>query len=378
MNSKKSIYQKRRERVYQYLKKQRIDAAVISDTEGMRNSSIRYLTGHPFDAVLVLANGNSVLIPWDINIAEQIAQADKIIPYSSFNRDFVKIIKNIGELAALKPDKNPAVEITGAAPYTLIEKIKSAVPSYHIYCRENGIDSFLLELRMIKDTEEIGLLRKASEITDKIIESLKDFLVKNPESTETDIALFLEGRARALGAEATAFESLIAGAGRSFAIHAFPSYTSAQFIDSGIFLIDFGVRYNGYGSDVTVPFIKKPLLPLQKRMADTVIEVYKNATEHIEAGSSILKTAQKADLLFKKHNFAMPHSLGHGIGLDVHEAPYVSSQKTDPEIKFKNGMVFTIEPGLYNINAGGIRLENDFVIIKNNVEALTHSHLIEL
>lgn len=378
MNPKKTVYSKRREKVYQYLKSNRIDAVIIIDTEGMRNSSVRYLTGHPSDAVLVITNDKSILIPWDTNMAEQLAEVDRIIPYSIFNRDLVTITKKLSEITQLKNDKSPVVEITGAAPYTIIEKIKRVVPSYHILCRENGIDSFLLKIRMIKDREEVRILKKASEITDIIIESITDFLIQNPECTETDVALFLERRARAMGAEATAFESLIAGAGRSFAIHAFPSYTSKKFIGKGIFLMDFGVRYNGYGSDVTVPFTKKPLSSLQKKMVDAVTYVYKEVTNKISEGNSILETAKKADNLFKRLKFTMPHALGHGIGLDVHEAPYISTEKTDPGIKFQKGMVFTVEPGLYDNLAGGIRLENDFLITENGIETLTHSHLIEL
>jgi len=371
-------YKKRLEKVYQYLNENGIDAAVINDTEGMRNSSLRYLTGHPSDAVLVLAKGKAVLIPWDIHTAEQLAEADDIIPYTKFKRDFTTVIEKIGEITGLRISRPPVIEITGNAPYTLIEKIKTAAPSCRISCREDGIDSFLLKLRMIKDAEEIKMLMKACEITDRIIGSIKTFLLKNPECTETDIALFIESTARNMGAEGTAFESLIAGAGRSFAIHAYPSYSSEKFAGTGLFLMDFGVRYKGYDSDVTVPFIKKPLSSIQKKMADAVFYVYKEITEEIEEGGSVLEAARKANSLFKKYDFSMPHSLGHGIGLDVHEAPYISAEKTDPKIKFRNGMTFTIEPGIYDIRAGGIRLENDFLITDIGVEALTHSHLIEL
>ena len=99
---------------------------------------------------------------------------------------------------------------------------------------------------------------------------------------------------------------------------------------------------------------------MQKKMLDSVVYTYSRVTEEIAEEKNIKESVQLAKELLGKHGFTMPHALGHGIGLDVHEAPYISVERTDPSLQFGKGMVFTIEPGLYDKREGGIRLENDF------------------
>ncbi|NOY07534.1 MAG: aminopeptidase P family protein [Spirochaetes bacterium] len=378
MSKTDGFYRKRRDKLYGYLDENSIDFAVIRDTRGRRNSSVRYLTGHPSDAVLLITKGKSFLIPWDINVAEKFACCEEMIPFANFNHDIVNILESLLNLKGIKNIPSPVVEITKEASYPLVKRIKQSFPEYQILCRDNGIDDLLLKHRMIKDSEEINILQTASGITDRIIESIKDMLVKKPGCTELEIALFIESEARKMHAEGTAFESLIAGAKRSYAIHAYPSYKDTVFTGKGIFLIDFGIRYRGYCSDVTIPFFKKPLTSMQKKMLDSVIYTYSRVTEEIAEKKCIKETVRHAKELLEKQGFTMPHALGHGIGLDVHEAPYISAERTDPSMQFGKDMVFTIEPGLYDEHEGGIRLENDFLITEHGTEALTHSGPVEL
>ncbi|MBI2334310.1 M24 family metallopeptidase, partial [Candidatus Daviesbacteria bacterium] len=151
-------------------------------------------------------------------------------------------------------------------------------------------------------------------------------------------------------------------------------------INDKLILLDFGVKLNGYCSDMTrTIFFGKPS-EKQRKIYETVLEAQKIAIRFINSGKKI--KAKDVDKVAREYIKSMgfpdiPHSLGHGVGLEVHEHPYLSSKSKE---ELKEGMVFSIEPGIYIPDFGGVRIEDLFVLENRNLRQLTTSHknLIEL
>lgn len=211
---------------------------------------------------------------------------------------------------------------------------------------------------------------------------LEKYLKKSVESgkselTETDIALFIETEGRKLGAEGTGFETLAASPERSFSIHPFPSYSDKTAPAEGLTIIDFGHKYSGYTSDVTTTAACGRLTERQEKMISLVEEAVSAFESILAPGLSTVELTESVTSIFEKNGFTMPHALGHGIGLDVHESPVLKSIK-ETETFLKPGMVLAIEPGIYCPESGGVRLENDYLITETGFEKLTNSKIIRL
>jgi len=366
-------YRARREAAAAWLAERGLDAAVLADFEGLRNASVRWLTGHPMDALLLLAaSGEALLVPWDVPMAERRARVEEIVPYTRFSRSLAQALKEILPARGLTD-----VELSASFPHPLVRELSEALPGIRLECREEGFDARVAELRAVKDQAELDSLRAACRLTDELVEAAGERLAGGWRPTETELALFLEAGARSRGAEGMSFETLAAGPARSFAIHAFPPYTAAPFGAVGFSILDFGVCWEGYRSDVTLTVIRGPLSARQERMREMMQAAYARALSRMKPGADPRAIAEDIDRFLEKAGFPMPHGLGHGIGLEAHEAPYLSTRRAAPPPPLSAGMVVTIEPGAYDPEAGGIRLENDVLVTAGGYEVLTHARLLE-
>ncbi len=371
-----TLFHKRRVALANWMAANGVQAVVFEDAEGKRSPAIRYYTNHPEDAVLVINNkAESILCPWDEHLARQKAIIDKIVPYTKYERTAITAVGAL--LKMLKTPEKSRVEIPSITPYPTFLRYVDAFPQYDILCKERLTHYFAVEQRQIKDAYEIDCIRKAADITNTIIDSIEAHVKKGKIKTETDAALLIEKECRMAGCEGTSFSTLVAGPSRSFGIHCFPNYTNAQFPANGLSILDFGVTYNGYSSDVTLTFAKGNLTPEQEKQITLVEKAYEAALHLYEKDVPLRTPALKVDEIFSKAKRKMPHSLGHGIGLEVHEAPWIRT-KTEPEKVFLSGMVASLEPGLYDPEIGGCRLENDILITDHGPEVLTKSRIIRL
>lgn len=372
------LYRRRQRRLIDYLRANQIEVGVIVDLEGLRNRSLRYLCGLPADGLLFLfAGGRSMLVAWDVPLARSLATAEELIPFERYARSLFTSIRSVlGESGAKR------AELSAALPYPLVQKLKGSLSAVTIECRQGGIDENLNVMRMIKDSDEIESLRKACRITNELIGALPDLLAEKPGVSELELALFLEAEARRRGAEGMGFETVAASPRRSFAIHCFPNFTAEAIIGAGLSIIDFGVCFEGYTSDVTLTLARPSLAARQKAMLDAVQEAYDLARSLCKPGVEPVFVGERVQQYFEDRGFHMPHSLGHGIGLDAHEAPLFrrtgSGEDTENPALFQPGMVFTLEPGLYDPEHGGVRLENDFLCTGQGTETLTSAVILQV
>ncbi len=353
-----------------------IAMVMFEDTEGRRDASIRWLTGHPMDALLFLTvDRRSLLVPWDIHLAKLLAHVDAMLPYADFDRRSTKALRSAAKLCNIP--LNSRIEIPPVTSYLSFLDYVEILDGYEVICRNGGVHDEAASCRVIKDEYELEIYRKAAKITNHIIDSLEKEFHKKSLKTETDAALFIEAESRKLGTEGSSFETLAAGPKRSFSIHAFPGFTNESFVEDGLSILDFGIRYFGYATDVTLTIARGTLSKDQEKMIGLVEKAYEKGKSMLKDGTAAKDIAKAVDTIFARGKYTMPHSLGHGVGLDVHEAPSFRGREDNDWI-LQKGMVLALEPGIYNPLLGGCRLENDFIITEKGAEVLTKSRIIRV
>ncbi|MCX5849457.1 MAG: Xaa-Pro peptidase family protein [Deltaproteobacteria bacterium] len=220
-------------------------------------------------------------------------------------------------------------------------------------------------LRACKDKAEIALMKKAAEISSLSIRSLIDKI--KPGFTEKEVALELELEARRSGADGLAFEAIVAAGENAAFPHAKP--TDRKIKKGDFVVIDFGVKYKGYCSDETCTIAFGKLTCRQKNAYQMVKEAHGRALAGIKANVSAAAVDRCARGVFgKKYGRYFVHGTGHGVGLEVHEAPRLTSDSADI---LEPRMVVTIEPGLYIPGLWGIRIEDTVLVKENGCEKFT-------
>jgi Xaa-Pro dipeptidase len=349
---------------------------LIQDAEGRRDPSIRYLSGQPGDSLLIIsAEGGAVLVAWDVNMAASMASVDEILPYSDFKRLPTEALAGVLPHLGVKPGSRVEIPATTSCP--AYAHFVEALPDFELICRDEGLGEFVLDMRAVKDAAEINLYRRAAKLTDDLCDEIEKEVRAGRLETELDVALFIERESRARGSEGTGFPTIAAGPERSFGIHAFPSYGAGPFAGKGMSILDCGIMLEGYTTDITMSFIRGSLGPRSERMIALVEEAYEATVAMCGPGVGAREIAIKADSIFDSAGMSMPHALGHGIGLEAHEAPAVRSRE-DNKAVLAPGHIITIEPGLYDAELGGVRLENDVLITSGGHEVITHSRIVRL
>ncbi len=376
----KELYQNRINRAGDWLSENGLAGALVADAESSRNPSLAYLSGMPMDALLFVfprqgGGGESLLLPWDAILADQMAWATHLVPYGDYGRDMtIAVTKIIEERGGLTGE---TFDLPSSLTVYQYEKLKTAAPRVEFLCREEGFDRSVEKFRENKDPAEQAVIREACRLTDVMIEEIATGVKEGRLTTEIDVALHLERRSRELGGQGVSFDTLAAGPGRSWGIHCHPSYTAGPFATQGLSLVDFGLRYQGYATDVTLSVASGHLSKEQEEMVALVEEAYRVGVNALAPGVLASEPAAAVNRFFKDNGWTMPHSLGHGVGLEVHEAPWLKDGETG-HTPLEEGMFFTVEPGLYHPQWGGLRWENDFLVTSNGVEPMTHSRIVRL
>ena len=239
------------------------------------------------------------------------------------------------------------------------------------HCRgialEYGGDN-INELRVIKEEEEIEIIKQAAKLTDLCFDHILKIL--KPGITEWDVATEIEYFYKKNGCLGTSFATIVASGNGS----SMPHYkTDVKIIKEGDpVLIDMGCIYNGYCSDITRTVFVHNASEDIKNIYLIVKKAQENAIVAVKPGMTTNKLDSIARDFIAAHGYAdmFGHSLGHGVGMDVHEIPAI---KQNGMIKLKKGMVITIEPGIYLPKRGGVRIEDMVLITNNGYEVLTKS-----
>lgn len=225
----------------------------------------------------------------------------------------------------------------------------------------------LLEgMRRVKDEREIELIAAAQKLADEAFEALLAGGLKG--RTERELALALEHDMRLRGAEGPSFESIIAGGGHGALPHATPRDVKLE--DGQLVVIDWGAKLAGYCSDCTRTVAIGEPGPEAREAYELVLGAQQVGLEEVRAGGDG-KQIDKAvrDIIYGAgHEGHYGHGLGHGVGLDIHEAPNLSPRSEDT---LEVGNVVTVEPGVYLPGSFGIRIEDLVVVTDDGIRILT-------
>ncbi len=230
--------------------------------------------------------------------------------------------------------------------------------------------------RIIKDESEIQSLREACQIVSEVAELMIDFV--KPGIKEYEVAAEMSYEMQKRGAVGPSFETIVAFGKNS----AEPHYSAGNAVlEKGQFvLMDFGALYKRYCSDITRTYFCGPISDKQRIIYETVAESQRLALDTIKAGVSCAEPHNVAAEYINSTEFKdlFTHGLGHGLGLAVHDGGGLNPRAAD--IIMEEGMVFTVEPGIYVPGFGGVRIEDDIVVRKDGPELLTTARkdIIEL
>ena len=227
-------------------------------------------------------------------------------------------------------------------------------------------DGLVEALRMVKSPSEAALIRQAVETNSRAFERALTRL--KPGMTEGGLAAEIDYEMRQQGAEGVCFETIVASGERAALPHARPSRAQVQ--PDRLLLVDMGACQEGYASDMTRTVgIGKP--PRRLRAAyEAVLEAQLAAIDAVRPGVTVEQVDRAARKVLRQHGLekAFVHSLGHGLGLEIHEGPRLGRGE---KVKLEPGMAITIEPGVYLPGDYGIRIEDTVLVTASGVEVLT-------
>lgn len=343
--------QRRLERFDAKLTQSGLDALLVT---GQKN--IYYLTDFWGTNATVFITKNRRLFLTDSRytlIAKQSVHGFDIIETKDPLKDIVKIIE---------ADKLETIGFDNQVSFAYYQGLQAIFEGYTLSPQSN----FMEELRMIKDEKELATIRRACSISDRAFTDVLDF-IKPGQTTELQVANFLDFRMREYGASGVSFESIIASGYRSAMPH---GVASEKVIQSGETLtMDFGCYYNHYVSDMTRTIHIGDTTDEEREIYDIVLRSNQALIDAAKAGMTRRDYDKVArDVIVEAgYGDCFTHGIGHGIGLDIHEIPYFGNSDETIEA----GMVLTDEPGVYLADKYGVRIEDDIIITENGCELIT-------
>ena len=330
-----------------------VDAMLISGPP-----NVRYLSGFTGSNALLLVTGAGATLLTDPRYT---LQAARQCPHPArVGRG--PLTAMAVEIAKRRKFKRLGVE-RNRISFETWEALKAGLPSN---CEVVPMTNAVENLRMVKSADEIALIRDSVETNSRAFRrALKSF---RPGMRETELAAEIDYQARRAGAEAPAFETIVASGERSAFPHARP--TSEKIAEKSMLLIDMGSFQAGYASDMTRTFFIGKAPKRFKQAYRAVLDAQLAAIGAVRPGVTAhhVDRAARKELTKSGHAAAFVHSTGHGLGLEIHEPPRIGDKG---DVVLEKGFVVTIEPGVYYEGWGGIRIEDTVVVTDSGCEVLT-------
>ncbi|WP_052350611.1 M24 family metallopeptidase [Paenibacillus gorillae] len=362
-----SVWQSRKQSLLGYMKQNAIDLAMITSP-----TNVYYFTGfycNPHERFLAFtldaATGEEKLyMPLlDLPEAEKHADPHSTVPISDTDNAYDVLKKyTTGSERSIGIEKE-AVSVAKA------ERLQSAFPEGSFV----DLEAFILSLRMKKSEDEIAKVRTAVHMVEQVVAHTVSRAAVGV--TEIELTAELEYQMRKLGADRPAFESIVLTGARSALPHGVPGPYK---LENGHFLlIDIGVQEGGYCSDITRTFVIGEPSQAQRDIYDAVLTANKAGIAAACAGVPLSAVDQAAREAITQRGFGplFTHRVGHGFGMDVHEQPSVSGQN---HTIIEPGLLFTVEPGVYDPIVGGVRIEDDVYIRADGTADVLTSYPKEL
>ena len=242
---------------------------------------------------------------------------------------------------------------------------EQALEGFEVSC-EGGLDEIIADLRIIKDEGELENVVRAQRIAESAFEHVLGVIKEG--MTEKQLALELDFYMLSHGADALSFDTIAVSGKNSSLPHGVPS---EKVLEKGDFItMDFGAVVNGYHSDMTRTVALGYVSDEQKRVYETVLMAQETALAGIRAGVNCCDADALARSVIEQAGYGsfFRHGLGHGVGVEIHEAPTVSPRGN---VTLSEGMLITVEPGIYLPERFGVRIEDMVVVTENGCTNLT-------
>lgn len=326
-----------------------IDAAIITD-----DINRRYFTGMKSSAGTVLVFRDKAYLIIDFRYIEKASKTVKDAEVILQGR----LYDQINELLEKHGAKTLAIE-SATMTVASLNLLKARITAAEVVASDE-LSNAITQLRIVKTQDEIDKIIKAQRIAEAAFEDVLNFI--RPGVTEREIGLRLDYYMLSHGAEALSFDTIALTGANTSLPHGVPGETV---VENGMFvLMDYGAMYEGYHSDMTrTVCVGKPTEKMEL-VYNTVLKAQLDALDAIKAGvigKDIDKIARDV-ITNAGYGDKFGHSLGHGVGVEIHEAPNAAPSS---EHIFKENMIVTVEPGIYLPDEFGVRIE-DFVVIKEN------------
>jgi Xaa-Pro aminopeptidase len=325
---------------------------------------VRYLCGFTgSNATLVLARGSAVLFTDGRYTGQAKAEAVGTKVVIAMKPAVVAACEWIAA-AKVKRCGFDAAHTTVAA----LEGMRRALPAKVRRAMFVAVGPLIARMREVKDAEEIAKMRAAARVGCELFEGMLTYLEAG--LTEIEAAASLEYAARLAGAEGMSFDTIVASGVRSSLPHG--RATAAKLPKRGFVTLDFGVILDGYSSDMTRTVHMGKAMPGERDVYDSVLEAQEAAVAAVAPGVTAGEVDEAARSVLRrvKLDQYFSHSTGHGVGLEIHEGPRLAAKQ---EQVLEQGMVITIEPGVYLPGRFGLRIEDMVLVTAKGGEVLTPS-----
>ncbi|MBE3590422.1 MAG: aminopeptidase P family protein [Firmicutes bacterium] len=320
----------------------------------------RYLTGFTGSEGTIVITSEGVHLLVDFRYVEQAKLQAPGAHVQMYRREelWAKVAEALAAAGARRPGFE-AEHVSWARWRKMVESLPEGVEAV-------PVTGAVERVRAVKDAGELELIRRAMRITDEALAAVLPEV--RPGVRERELALRLEWEMKRRGAEGTAFDFIVASGPRSAMPH---GVAGDRALERGDFVtFDIGARYQGYCADMTRTVILGEADERQRAIYDLVLRAQEAALAAVRAGvrASEVDAAARRVIADAGYGEAFGHGLGHGVGLDVHEAPSLNARSEDV---LEEGMVVTIEPGVYLEGWGGVRIEDSVVVTAAGYELLT-------
>jgi len=347
----KQLVLSRLRNVRKELERQGLDAIFATHGENPPNPNVRYLSAFSGSTGIIIVSKTDALIITDGRYFEQVEQEVvgfelRKLPAGATYNDFLS--ETIKELGVKSLGFDPEHTLCSSH-----QKLANALLGIELKAVPNVIE----DMRIVKSKEEIGLIRKACEIAIEAFLKLVELNVRG--KTERELAAYLDYEMRMLGAEKSAFDTILCSGPRSSVIHGLPSDNELR--PGDLVIVDFGAVHKGYRSDLTRTCVVGEPSAKQQEQFFLLKKAQSSAAKAAKPGAVCKAVDAVARDVIKEAGYGdkFGHGLGHGIGLLVHEAPQLGPTS---ETELREDMLITIEPGIYFPGEGGLRLEDDFIV----------------
>ncbi|MBQ1274530.1 MAG: aminopeptidase P family protein [Cellulosilyticum sp.] len=351
---------RRVKKLQNYMLEHKLDGFIIGS-----EANRMYLSGFTgSNAMLLITLEDTPIIATDFRYLEQVA--NQCPDFKCIDQKQKSALGAVLEYAKEKDLKQIGFEADHVS-YSTYEVLKGAEETTWIPTK-NVVEKF----RQIKEEGELEKLAKAESIGDLAFKAIVPFIQKHWKDglTENEVALEIERVMRQNGATGTSFNTIVASGAKSSLPHAVPG---DEPLKKGDFVVmDFGCIYEGYCSDMTRTVVIGEASEKHKEIYETVLAAQKAALEGIRPGLKGKEIDAMARDYITKAGYGeyFGHGLGHSVGIEIHENPRFSMME---EQVIEEGMVITVEPGIYVPGFGGVRIEDMIVVTKEGLKNFTHS-----